>query len=142
WVLVLFGSYRQAERLFLVMTLAFLAYPVAAVLARPDWAAVAHGALVPSLSGDAGYVLLVVALVGTTITPYQQLFQQSAVVEKGVGPKHYPAERLDAYVGAVVGNLVWAFVIIAAAATLRPAGFTDIENAPDAARALEPLAGP
>jgi Mn2+/Fe2+ NRAMP family transporter len=70
------------------------------------------------------------------------LFQQSAVVEKGVGPRHYAAERLDAYIGAIVGNLVWFFVILAVAATLRPAGVTEIATAADAARALEPFAGP
>jgi NRAMP (natural resistance-associated macrophage protein)-like metal ion transporter len=89
WLLVLFGTYRVAERIFLVMTLAFLAYPAAVVLAHPDWGAVVHGALVPSLRGDSGYLLLVVAMIGTTITPYQQLFQQSAVVEKGVASRHY-----------------------------------------------------
>jgi Mn2+/Fe2+ NRAMP family transporter len=142
WVLVLRGSYKSAERVFLAMTLAFLAYPIAAVLAHPDWTAVARGAFVPSFHMESGYLLILVALVGTTITPYQQLFQQSAVVDKGVGPPDYKEERLDAILGAVVGNLIWAFVIIATAATLRPAGITNIDTAADAARALEPLAGP
>jgi Mn2+/Fe2+ NRAMP family transporter len=142
WALMVKGTYRTAERVFLAMTLAFFAYPIAAVLAHPDWSAVARGAVVPSFRMDREYLLLLVALVGTTITPYQQLFQQSAVVDKGVGPPDYAEERLDAILGAVVGNLVWAFVIIATAATLRPAGVTDIATAADAARALEPLAGP
>jgi Mn2+/Fe2+ NRAMP family transporter len=141
WVVVLFGSYRYAERVFLVMTLAFLSYPVAAVLAQPDWGAVAHGALVPTLRGDAAFMLLVVAMIGTTITPYQQLFQQSAVVEKGVARRHYGAERTDAYVGAILGNLIWACVIVATAATLHAHGITDIQNAAEAAEALRPLAG-
>jgi len=142
WLLLLRGSYMSAERIFLAMTLAFLAYPIAAVWAHPDWTAVARGALVPALHVDRGYLIMLVALVGTTITPYQQLFQQSAVVDKAVGAPDYPAERLDAILGAVVGNLIWACVIVATAATLRPAGITDIENAADAARALELLAGP
>jgi len=141
WALLLYGNYFSAERVFLAMTLVFLAYPVAAILAHPDWTAVAHGALVPSLNLNQEHLLLIVALIGTTITPYQQLFQQSAVVEKGVGPQHYRAERLDAYIGAIVGNLIWLFVIVATAATLRPAGMTDITSAADAAHALEPLAG-
>ncbi len=141
WVLVLFGNYSHAERVFLVMTLAFLAYPVAMVLAHPDWGAVVHGTLVPTLHGDTAYVLLVVALIGTTITPYQQLFQQSAVVEKGVALRHYAAERTDAYTGAVLGNLIWACVIIATAATLHTRGITDIQSAADAAEALRPIAG-
>ena len=142
WALLLYGSYFTAERVFLIMTLVFLAYPVAAIMAHPDWSAVAHGALMPSLNLDQTHLVLIVAVIGTTITPYQQLFQQSAVVEKGVGPRHYRAERLDAYIGAIVGNLIWVFVIVATAATLRPAGMTEIATAADAARALEPLAGP
>lgn len=142
WALMLYGNYFTAERLFLGMTLVFLAYPVAAVLAHPDWSAVLHGMLVPSLSLDQPHLSLAVALIGTTITPYQQLFQQSAVVEKGVGPRHYADERADAYLGAIVGNLIWLFVICAAAAALRPQGIFDIGSAADAARALEPLAGP
>jgi Mn2+/Fe2+ NRAMP family transporter len=141
WLLVFFGNYKHAERLFLVMTLAFLAYPAAVVLARPDWGAVAHGALVPTVHADPVYLMLVVALIGTTITPYQQLFQQSAVVEKGVALRHYAAERLDAYAGAVLGNLIWACVIIATAATLHASGVTDIQSAADAAQALRPIAG-
>jgi Mn2+/Fe2+ NRAMP family transporter len=142
WALMLYGNYFSAERIFLAMTVVFLAYPLAAVLARPDWAAVAHGALVPSVSADKAHLVLVLALIGTTITPYQQLFQQSAVVEKGVGPRHYADERIDAYLGAIVGNLIWFFVICASAAALRPLGIIDITSAADAARALEPLAGP
>jgi Mn2+/Fe2+ NRAMP family transporter len=141
WLLVLFGSYSLAERLFLVMTMAFLAYPAAVVLAQPDWGAVVHGALVPRVHGDAGYLLLVVALIGTTITPYQQLFQQSAVVEKGVAARHYQAERVDAYTGAVLGNLIWACVMIATAAALHAHGNLDIHSAADAAEALRPIAG-
>jgi NRAMP (natural resistance-associated macrophage protein)-like metal ion transporter len=141
WGLVLFGSYSRAERLFLVMTLVFLAYPAAVVLAHPDWGAVAHGVLVPSLHGDTAYLLLVVAMIGTTITPYQQLFQQSAVVEKGIARRHYGAERTDAYTGAILGNLIWACVIIATAATLHARGTTEIQSAADAAEALRPIAG-
>ena len=86
----------RRQWMYLAVTLAFLAYPLAAILAHPDWSAVARGAFVPSFTMDHEHLLLLVALVGTTLTPYQQLFQQSAVVEKGVGPKHYPAERLEA----------------------------------------------
>ena len=141
WSLVLFGSYSRAERWFLAMTLAFLTYPVAAILAHPDWGAVAHGALVPTVHFEPSYLLLLVAMIGTTITPYQQLFQQSAVVEKGIVPQNYGDERLDAYVGAVLGNLIWAFVIIATAATLHTNGIFDIQTASEAAAALRPVAG-
>ena len=142
WLLVLFGTYARAERLFLVMTLVFLAYPAAAVLAHPNWGEIIHGATLPNVSGDPEYLLLLVAMIGTIVTPYQQLFQQSAVVERGVAVRHYGDERLDAYVGAVLANLIWAFVIIATAATLHAAGVIYISGAADAAQALRPIAGP
>jgi Mn2+/Fe2+ NRAMP family transporter len=141
WYLVLYGDYRAVERVFLLMTLVFVSYPLAAVLARPDWSAVALGLFRPTLPRDSGSLLLLVALIGTTITPYQQLFQQSAVVEKGVARRHYWPERVDAYVGAILGNLIWAFVMIASAASLHAAGRTRVENAADAAQALRPLVG-
>jgi Mn2+/Fe2+ NRAMP family transporter len=141
WYLVIAGSYGRVEKLLLLLTLAFFAYPAAAFLAKPDWAAVAHGALVPSIHSDPAYLVLLVGLIGTTITPYMQLFQQSAIVEKGVGRDDYAPERVDAYSGAVFGNVISAFIIIATAATLHVAGITEIETAADAAKALEPVAG-
>jgi Mn2+/Fe2+ NRAMP family transporter len=142
WLVVLYGSYASAERVLLVLTLAFLAYPIAAIMAHPDWGQVVQHTVVPTIHLEPGFMLLAVAMVGTTITPYQQLFQQSAVVEKGVAIKDYAGERADAFTGAIVGNLIWAFIIIATAATLHTAGQTDVGSASDAARALEPLAGP
>jgi Mn2+/Fe2+ NRAMP family transporter len=141
WYLVVAGSYGRVEKLFLALTLVFFAYPVAAILAHPDWSAVLQGALVPSVQNDPDFVLLVVGLIGTTITPYMQLFQQSAVVEKAVGRDDYGPERADAYGGAVFGNLIAAFIIIATGATLHLAGVTDIQTAADAAQALAPVAG-
>jgi Mn2+/Fe2+ NRAMP family transporter len=141
WLLVQIGNYGRAERLFLLMTLVFLAYPAAMVLAQPDWAQVARGAFVPSPHTEPRYLLMVVALVGTTITPYQQLFQQSAVVEKRSAVREYADERTDAYVGAILGNIIWACVIIATAATLYVHGTRDIQSATDAAQALRPIAG-
>jgi Mn2+/Fe2+ NRAMP family transporter len=141
WYLVIGGSYGAVEKLFIAMTLVFFAYPVAAILADPDWGTVAHGAFIPTLRADPDYILLLVGTVGTTITPYMQLFQQSAVVEKGVARRHYGPERIDAYAGAVFSNLIAAFIIIATGATLHVAGKTDIETAADAAQALKPVAG-
>lgn len=141
WYLVIAGSYGRVEKLFVLMTLVFFAYPVAAVLAQPDWGQVARGAFIPSLRLEADYILLFVGTVGTTITPYMQLFQQSSIVEKGVARDHYGPERIDAYAGSVFSNLIAAFIIIATGATLHAAGNTQIETAADAARALEPVAG-
>jgi Mn2+/Fe2+ NRAMP family transporter len=141
WYLVVFGSYAKVEKMFILMTLVFFAYPVAAIVARPDWAAVAHGAAIPTIRPDAAYVTLLVGLIGTTITPYMQLFQQSSVVERGAARRHYGMERLDAYAGSVFSNAMSIFMIIATAATLHAAGRTHIETAADAASALEPVAG-
>jgi Mn2+/Fe2+ NRAMP family transporter len=141
WYTVIAGSYAAVERGFLLMTLAFLAYPISMVMAQPDWGAVARGTFVPSVRLDPAFMSLMVALIGTTITPYMQLFQQSAVVEKGVSRRRYGPERVDARVGAVLGNAVAACIVIASAATLHSAGMTDIQTAEDAARALEPAAG-
>jgi Mn2+/Fe2+ NRAMP family transporter len=141
WYLVIAGSYGRVEKLFLVLTLVFFAYPAAAILAHPDWGGVARDAVIPTLHADPDYLMLLVGLIGTTITPYMQLFQQSAVVEKAVGRDDYGPERVDAYAGAVVGNVIAAFIIIATAATLHAAGVTDIQTAQEAAQALQPVAG-
>jgi Mn2+/Fe2+ NRAMP family transporter len=140
WYLVLFGSYAAVERLFLAMTLVFFAYPVAAIMAKPDWGEVARG-LAPTLRADAGYMLVLVGLLGTTITPYMQIFQQSAMVERAVARRHYGPERLDAYFGSVFSNLMSVAMIIATAATLHAAGQTELADAAAAARALEPAVG-
>ncbi len=141
WYLVIFGSYAWVEKIFLGMTLVFFAYPVAAILARPDWGDVARGAFVPTIRTDQAYLFLLVGLLGTTITPFMQLFQQSSIVERGVARRHYGPERLDAYAGAIFSNLISITMIIATAATLHQAGQTQIASASDAALALEPFAG-
>jgi NRAMP (natural resistance-associated macrophage protein)-like metal ion transporter len=141
WYLVVYGRYARVEKIFLVMTLVFFAYPIAAFQANPDWGAVARGAVVPTVHGDPEFLLLLVGLIGTTISPYMQLFQQSSTVERGGARRHYGPERADAYIGCIFSNVMSIFMIIATAATLHVAGVTDIESAADAARALEPVAG-
>jgi Mn2+/Fe2+ NRAMP family transporter len=139
---VIYGSYAWVEKIFLGMTLVFFAYPVAAVLAQPDWGEVVRGALIPSFHPDPEYIFLLVGLLGTTIAPFMLFFQQSSTVERGVARRHYGPERLDAHVGAIFSNLIAITMIIVTAATLHQAGQTSIETAADAARALEPIAGP
>jgi Mn2+/Fe2+ NRAMP family transporter len=141
WFLVIYGSYNRVEKMFLAMTLVFFAYPIAAIMAHPDWKAVASGALVPRIRWDSDYLFILVGLLGTTITPYMQVFQQSSLVEKGVARRHYGPERIDAYAGSIFSNVMSIFMIIATAATLHIAGKTDINSAADAAKALEPAAG-
>jgi Mn2+/Fe2+ NRAMP family transporter len=141
WYLVIFGSYRRVEKIFLLMTLVFFAYPAAAILSGPDWLAVGKGAVVPTIRFEPEYIFLLVGILGTTITPYIQIFQQSSTVERGAARKHYGPERLDAYAGSIFSNLMSVSMIIATAATLYVVGNREIESAADAARALEPVAG-
>jgi Mn2+/Fe2+ NRAMP family transporter len=141
WYLVIFGSYARVEKIFLLMTLVFFAYPVAAILGGPDWGAVAKGAVVPTIRFESEYIFLLVGVLGTTITPYIQIFQQSSTVERGAARKHYGDERLDAYAGSIFSNLMSISMIIATAATLYVAGNHEIGSAADAAKALEPVAG-
>jgi Mn2+/Fe2+ NRAMP family transporter len=141
WYLVIFGSYARVEKVFLLMTLVFFAYPVAAILAKPDWHEVLRGTVIPSVSLDRDFIFIVVGLLGTTMTPYIQVFQQSSIVERGASRRRYGPERLDAYFGSIFSNLMSVSMIIATAATLYVAGQHDIESAADAAKALQPVAG-
>ena len=141
WYLVIYGSYAWVEKIFLGMTMVFFAYPIAAVLARPDWSEVARGAFLPTIHFEPDYIFLLVGLLGTTIAPFMLFFQQSSTVERGVARRHYGPERLDAHTGAIFSNLIAITMIIVTAATLHEAGQTDIETAADAASALEPVAG-
>jgi len=140
WVLVVRGSYHRVEGIFLLLTVAFFAYPISAVLAKPDWPAVSRGLVIPTFRMESSYLLMAVALVGTTISPYMQLFVQSSVVEKGITVREYGSTRLDVVVGALFAMAIAAAIIVCTAATLFVAG-VNIETAADAARALEPIAG-
>jgi Mn2+/Fe2+ NRAMP family transporter len=139
WAVVIFGSYRWAERIFLLLSVSFLAYPIALVLGHPDWGQVATNSLWPHFVADHDFVILAVALVGTTITPYMQLYQASAVADRGIGPDDYPRERLDTIGGSIFANLISVCIIIATAATIGGTGA--LNSADQAARALEPVAG-
>ncbi len=141
WYLVIFGSYAKVEKIFLLMTLVFFAYPIAAIMGKPDWGAVAEGAFIPRIQWNSEYIFLLVGVLGTTITPYIQIFQQSSTVERGAARKHYGDERIDAYVGSVFSNTMSISMIIATAATLFVAGQHEIGSAADAAKALEPVVG-
>ena len=142
WGLVLFASYRVVERVFLLVMVVFLAYPIAAVLATEDWKPVFQSMVSPNLGSlTASSLLLLVAVVGTTITPYMQFYLQSAVAEKGIGEEELPLERADAVVGSIWTNVIAIFIVVAMAATVGVAGGGVIASAADAARALEPVAG-
>ncbi len=141
WLLLVRGTYKTAERIFIVMTIPFFAYPIAAVLAHPDWGDVGHSIVAPHIQTSPSYVLLFVATAGTTITPFMQLYLQSAVVERGLGPEDLNKERVEVVSGSIFANLIASFIIIATAATLYLHGERHIEDAAQAAKALEPFAG-
>ena len=140
WGLVLFASYRSLERVFLLISVVFLAYIVSALLARPDWGAVAQGLTTPRFDASGGELLLMVAVVGTTIAPFMQFYLQSAVAEKGIDEEELRLEQVDAVGGALLTNVIALFIVIATATTLFAAG-ASIQTAGDAAEALGPIAG-
>jgi len=141
WLLVVRGSYKLAERVFVAMTIPFFAYPIAAILGHPDWGAVGRAIVVPQIQLNGPYLILFVATAGTTITPFMQLYLQSAVVERGLGPEDIKAERAEVVSGSLFANLVASFIIIATGATLFVHGHRTVGSAADAARALAPFAG-
>ena len=140
WALVIKASYRTVERVFLSVMVVFLAYIASAVLAEPDWGEVASALVTPQLTLAPGIVLLMVALVGTTVTPYMQFYLQSAVAEKGIGEEELRLEQADAIGGSIWTNVVAIFIVVATAVTIHGVGGR-IESATDAATALEPIAG-
>lgn len=140
WWLVVKGSYKRVERVFLIMSLVFLGYVVSAFLAHPEWGAVARAVVRPSFRFDAAYLFTLIAIVGTTISPYMQVFVQSSVVDKGVTAEDYQFTRTDVWAGTIFSDLIAFFIIVSTAATLYKHGI-HVETAADAAQALKPLAG-
>jgi len=140
WWLVVRGTPSMVERIFLLMSLVFVTYVISAFLSKPDWAAVGHGTITPTFSTDSGYLFTVVALIGTTITPFMQVYVQSSVVEKGLEPEDLTTARADAGIGVLFANLVAFFIVVSTAATLHVSG-VKLETAADAARSLAPVVG-
>jgi NRAMP (natural resistance-associated macrophage protein)-like metal ion transporter len=149
FLLVLRLSNKLVERIFVIFSFIYLSYVVSGIQAKPDWGAVVHGTLVPTFSAETGFLVTIVGLIGTTISPYMQFFLQSAVVEKGSGPRDLWNVRADIVVGSILGIVIAGFIIIANAATIhhiamithKPPLDIDSAQATDFARALEPLAG-
>ena len=141
WLLVVRGSYKVAERVFVLMTIPFFAYPIAAVLAHPHWLSVGKATVAPHIQLSSGYLFLFIATAGTTITPFMQLYVQSAVVERGIGTEELNAERAEVVSGSLFANIVASFIIVATGATLFVHGHHTVHNAADAAKALKPFAG-
>lgn len=141
WWLVVKGTYQRVERVFLAMSLVFLGYVVSAFLAHPPWATVARELVRPHFDFTPAFLFSFVAVIGTTISPYMQVFIQSSVVEKGVRAESYRFTRIDVWAGTVFAILIVFFIVISTAATLHVNG-EHVESAAQAAAALRPLAGP
>jgi NRAMP (natural resistance-associated macrophage protein)-like metal ion transporter len=144
WYMVVRGSYKSTEKIFLVASLVYIAYIFAGVLSQPSW----HTALLATIQmpgkgvwSEKAYMYMAVGVVGTTIAPWMQFYLQSSIVEKGSRVKDYAASRLDVIVGSLFTDIVAWFIIVACAATLYVHGMGAIQWASDAAEAMRPLAG-
>jgi NRAMP (natural resistance-associated macrophage protein)-like metal ion transporter len=141
WLLVLRGSSRIVERVFLVACVFYVVYPLSSFLAHPHWRGVVRDTVLPSqVRFNGAYISMLIAVVGTTIAPWMQFYLQSSVVEKGIRKDRYWMSRWDVIIGCITTDVVAFFIIVACAATLFSHGIA-IKDAADAARSLEPLAG-
>lgn len=141
WWLVVKGSAKRVESVFLVMSLVFFTYVISAFVSKPDWGEVATNFVRPSFSTDTGYLFTVMALIGTTIAPFMQIYVQSAAVEKGMDKEELGMARADVVIGMTFADIIAAFIVICTAATLYTQGVTTIDSAATAAESLVPIAG-
>lgn len=140
WLLVIKGTYRSVEKVFLYACLFYVTYLVAGFLSRPDWGSIGRSLVVPNIDLTPESLGMIIGLVGTTIAPWMQFYLQASIVEKNVALKDYKFARMDVIVGSFVVTLVAAFIVLTCATTLFRENIR-IETAADAALALKPLAG-
>ncbi len=140
WLLVVRGTSRFVERIFLIACTVFLTYIVSAYLVHPPWGQIMIDTVKPSFDLKPSYLAMLIGVVGTTIAPWMQFYLQSAIVEKNIKVENYGASRMDVIVGCIMTDVVAFFIIVACAATMYSAGIR-ITDAKDAAVALAPLAG-
>lgn len=142
WVVIVRGRYKPVERILIIFSLIYFAYPVSAVLAKPDWNEALKNTFYPTTwSNDPGYLVMIVGLIGTTITPWMQFYLQAAVVERGVDKRHYGLCRLDVIIGCIVTDVIAYFIVVACAATIFHSQHPEITDVGQAALALRPFAG-
>jgi Mn2+/Fe2+ NRAMP family transporter len=141
WVLVVYGNYKSVEKIFLTASAFYICYVFSGVLAHPNWKTAFVKLAVPSMHANTDFIMMIIALIGTTIAPWMQFYLQAAIVEKGVQAKQYAGSRLEVVVGSIFSNTIVFFIMVACAATLYVSGHRDIKDAAEAAVALKPLAG-
>ena len=140
WILVTKGSYRSVEKVLLFACLLYFGYVISGFMAKPDWAPVLKSTFLPQMRWDSEYVMLSIAIIGTTITPWMQFYLQSSIAEKGIKKEQYKASRLDVIIGCSITDIISFFIIVTCGAVLFPQGIR-IDEASEAALALKPLAG-
>ncbi len=142
WGVIVRGSYKHVEKGLLLFSLIYFTYPISAFLGHPDWSRALHDTFIPQLSRDPGYVVMIVGLIGTTITPWMQFYLQASVVEKGISKRNYKLCRLDVVFGCIVTDVIAFFIVVACASTLFQSGaHREINDVGEAAKALAPFAG-
>lgn len=140
WYVLYKGSFKTTQKIFLIFSAFYIVYIVNGFIVGPDFSQAFKDMVTPTVVWNAPWLLAVIALIGTTITPWGQFFIQSYVVDKGLDIKHYKAEKAEVYLGAFLTNIVSFFIILSTAATLYKYRI-NITDAADAAMALTPLAG-
>ncbi|HEB75192.1 MAG TPA: divalent metal cation transporter, partial [Nitrospirae bacterium] len=140
WLLVTKGTYRTVERVLLLACIIYIGYVVSGIMAKPDWSLVFKRLIVPEVKTDPEYIMLTIAIIGTTITPWMQFYLQSSIAEKGIKKVDYGASKLDVILGCSITDIVSFFIIVTCATVLFPAGIR-INEASEAALALGPFAG-
>jgi Mn2+/Fe2+ NRAMP family transporter len=140
WILVVKGTYKIAERIFLIFSASLLTYVVSALMSKPQWGEIGSAIVHPGLEINTQSLTVIIALVGTTIAPWMQFYMQSSVIEKGLKMKNYRFTVIDIVVGCIVTVVVAFFIMVACGSTLYPNGI-QINEAKDAAISLKPLAG-
>ena len=141
WTVIVRGSYKPVERVLLILSMIYFAYPVSAFLARPDWKVALQNTVIPQFNSDPGYLVMIVGLIGTTITPWMHFYLQASIVEKGVSKRNYGLSRIDVIFGCIVTDVIAFFIVVACAATIFHSQHREITDVADAARALVPFAG-
>jgi Mn2+/Fe2+ NRAMP family transporter len=141
WTLIVRGRYKPVERILIFASLIYFTYPISAFLAKPDWDLAIKQTFVPTFSGDPAYLVMIVGLIGTTITPWMQFYLQASVVEKGVDTRHYGLCRLDVIAGCIVTDVIAFFIVVACGATIFHSNHHEITDVGQAAAALKPFAG-
>lgn len=140
WWLVVKGTYKLSERVFLIFSAFLLVYVVSALMGKPHWHEIGQAMVKPQIQYNKEYLAVVIGIIGTTIAPWMQFYMQSAVIEKGIKINEYKFALADVIFGSIITVVVAFFIIIACASTLHEQGIS-INEAKDAAMALKPIAG-